>query len=325
MIRRSVGSRPARSQVEPSRYSAVRMERFRNAAWATLALTVAVIAGGAVVRATGSGAGCGSDWPTCRGGVDPFSGTTETLIEFTHRATSGIAFLAVVALAIWARRLYPEGHRVRRAAWVSVIFIAGEVLIGAALVTYEWVGDDASVMRAVVDGLHLVNTLFLVGALALTAWWASGRDAFRLRGNEARLLVVGLAAVLIVAAAGAVTALGDTLFPDAGTGDDFSSDSHFLVRMRVLHPVLAAITGAYLLFVGRRFSLDPRPIVSRLAALVGGVVIVQLVAGVANLALRAPLWMQVVHLLLSNAIWIALVLLTAAATATRPALVGSSP
>jgi heme A synthase len=300
------------------------MKRFRNAAWATLALTVAVIAGGAVVRATGSGAGCGSDWPSCRGGVVPFSGSTETLIEFTHRATSGLAFLAVVGLVLWARRLYPEGHRVRRAAWMSTIFIVGEVLIGAALVTYEWVGDDASVMRAVVDGLHLINTLFLVGALALTAWWASGRDPFRIEGPEARLLLIGLVAVVVVAAAGAVTALGDTLFPDAGVAEDLSYESHFLVRMRVVHPVVAAITGAYLLFVARAFSHDRRPVVGPLATALGAVVIVQLMAGVVNLALGAPLWLQVVHLLLSNTLWITLVLLTAATTATRSALVGSA-
>jgi heme A synthase len=297
------------------------MERFRNAAWATLALTVAVIAGGAVVRATGSGAGCGSDWPTCRGGVVPFSGSTETIIEFTHRATSGLAFLAVVGLLLWGRRLYPEGHRVRRAAWASAIFIAGEVLIGAALVTYEWVGDDASVMRAIVDGVHLVNTLFLVGALTLTAWWASGGEPFRLEGPGARRLLIGIVAVVVVAAAGAVTALGDTLFPDAGLADDVSNDSHFLVRMRVVHPLLATITGAYLLVVARGLLQDRRMLVARLATALGAIVITQLVAGVVNLALRAPLWMQVVHLLLSNALWIALVLVTAAATAIRPALV----
>lgn len=300
------------------------MDRFRNAAWATLALTVGVIAGGAVVRATGSGAGCGSDWPRCQGDVVPFSGSAETIIEFSHRATSGLAFLAVAGLVWWARRLYREGHRVRRAAWVSLIFIVGEVAIGAALVTYEWVGDDASVARAVVDGFHLVNTLFLVGALALTAWWASGEAPFRLEGAEAGLLLVGLGAVVLVAAAGAITALGDTLFPDAGIGDDLSNDSHFLVRMRILHPILAAVTGAYLLVLGRRFSVDHPPMVIRLGAALGGIVIVQLTAGVVNLALRAPLWMQITHLLLSNLLWINLVLLTAAATATRPSFVGTS-
>lgn len=267
-----------------------------------------------MVRATGSGAGCGSHWPECNGQVVPFSGSTETAIEFTHRATSGLAFLGVVALWMWAMRSYPRAHRVRLASFWAAVFIFVEVLIGAALVTYEWVGDDASVARAVVDGLHLVNTLFLLAALTLVAWWASGGSPFRLKGPQARWLIVSLAAVVLVAAAGALTALGDTLFPESSVADDFSSSSHFLVRLRTLHPVLAVATGGYLFVVARRHPTGPA---SRFAALLTVLVAVQLGAGIVNLALSAPLGMQVVHLLLADALWITLVLLTAVSLAVR--------
>ncbi len=131
-------------------------------AWIATGLSVAVIAGGAIVRATGSGAGCGSHWPQCNGSVVP-EGTTESIIEFTHRLTSGLAFLAAIWLFMLARRV--DVVRVRRAAGAALLFMVGEVAIGAALVLGEWVGDDASVARAVIDGFHLVNTLFLIAAL----------------------------------------------------------------------------------------------------------------------------------------------------------------
>ncbi len=285
-------------------------------AWIATGLSVAVIAGGAIVRATGSGAGCGSHWPQCNGSVVP-EGTTESIIEFAHRLTSGLAFLAAIWLFMLARRV--DVVRVRRAAGAALLFMVGEVAIGAALVLGEWVGDDTSVARAVIDGFHLVNTLFLLAALALTAWWAGGGPPIRLRrqSSEGRLLVWGLGALLVVAAAGALTALGDTLFPDASITDDISSGSHFLVRLRVLHPILAVATAVYLVVVTRRLAADRRGFQGSLAALVGSIVGVQVIVGVINLALGAPLWMQVVHVVVTDALWISAVVLTAAELAVE--------
>ncbi len=292
------------------------LTRFARAAWISLALTVSVIAGGAVVRATGSGAGCGSDWPECRGGVVPFSGTAETFIEFTHRATSGLAFLAVVGLALWSRRAFPAGHRIRRAAMAAVILMVVEVLIGAALVTNEWVGEDASVARAAMDGLHLVNTLFLLAALTLVAWWSSGGAVPRLLpvGADTWLLFAGLAAVVVVASSGALTALGDTLFPDATVGDDFDRSSHFLVRLRTLHPILAVVSAGYLLVLARHLAARRSSIVW-MAKTVTVLVIAQVAVGIVNLTLKAPLGIQVVHLIVADLVWIALVILASAALA----------
>jgi heme A synthase len=190
----------------------------------------------------------------------------------------------------------------------------GEVAIGAALVLGKWVGDDTSVARAVIDGFHLVNTLLLLAALALTAWWAGGGPPIRLRGEspEGRLLVWGLGALLVVAAAGALTALGDTLVPDASIADDISSRSHFLVRLRVLHPILAVATAVYLVLVARRLATKRRGFQASLAVLVGSIVGFQVIVGIVNLALGAPVWMQVVHVMVTDALWIAVVVLTAA-------------
>src|SRR5271169_6312967 len=105
------------------------MKWFQRIAWATLAMTVGVILWGAVVRATGSGAGCANDWPSCRGALVPEAPSGATLIEFAHRLTSGLSLTAVLVLAVWARRLWPTGHRVRRAAVAALVFIILEALL----------------------------------------------------------------------------------------------------------------------------------------------------------------------------------------------------
>ena len=51
-----------------------------------------------------------------------------------------------------------------------------------------------------------------------------------------------------------------------------------------------------------------------------GMVFIQLIAGAVNIALLAPVWMQIVHLLLADLLWIALVILLAEAFSDRPSL-----
>ena len=85
----------------------------RRFAWAVLAYFIAVILWGALVRATGSGAGCGDHWPLCNGTVVQHSPRTDTLIEFTHRVTSGISFFSAVGLLVWTLIGTARGHLAR--------------------------------------------------------------------------------------------------------------------------------------------------------------------------------------------------------------------
>src|ERR1700755_3310438 len=82
-------------------------------AWLTLAYNIAVIVWGAYVRATGSGAGCGNRWPLCNGTVLPRTPQAQTIIEFTHRLTSGMAILIVSALVVWCWRKTEKGDWAR--------------------------------------------------------------------------------------------------------------------------------------------------------------------------------------------------------------------
>jgi heme A synthase len=289
--------------------------RFALFAWGVLGYNLLTVAWGAFVRATGSGAGCGSHWPLCNGVVVQRAPQTATLIELTHRVSSGLALLAVLTMLVWAWRAYPAGHRVRRGAALATGLIIVEALLGAGLVLFELVADNPSLYRAASMSAHLVNTFLLLGMLALTAWWASGGRDVRLRGQGTALWLVlgGVAGLLLVGASGAIAALGDTLFPARslaeGLRQDTAPTAHLLLRLRVWHPILAVAVGAYLVVAGVALAeLRPGRTARRLAMLLAALFILQLGAGLVNLLLLAPIWMQLVHLLLADAVWIALVL-----------------
>ena len=231
--------------------------RFTLAAWLFLGYLVAVILFGAWVRISHSGDGCGSNWPTCHGEVVPTDPTAATLIEFTHRLTSGLCGVFGLALLAWAWVRFRWGP-VTRAVALTLLFVVFEGAIGAGLVLAELVADDDSAARAVVIALHLTNTLALTAFASLAAW-RSGQD-WQPSFMSRRRLAFTAALVLVVLAAmsGAVTALGDTLFPrevTVGAGllaeirDDLSASNHFLVRLRVLHPGIAIIAAAYLIWL----------------------------------------------------------------------------
>ncbi|HZO14718.1 MAG TPA: COX15/CtaA family protein [Polyangiaceae bacterium] len=296
------------------------MSRFRTFAWAALALVIGVILWGALVRATGSGAGCGSHWPTCNGAIVPRAASTETFIELTHRITSGLAALGVGVMLFWARRLYPRGHRVRRAAGWSCAFMLGEVLIGAGIVLLEYVAQNASMGRAVWMAVHLVNTFLLLGAMTLLAHYAGGAQPVRLRGGASALAWAAIGGTLFVGVSGAVAALGDTLFPadtlSAGLAADLSPAAHVLVKLRVVHPFAALALVALLLITHHALTMR-RPEAARFGMWLRLGVLLQIGAGLANLFLLAPVWLQIVHLFLADLVWIALVLFVAAAFAAE--------
>jgi heme A synthase len=299
-------------------------KRFSTYAWTVLFFNVGVILWGAYVRATGSGAGCGSHWPLCDGVVLPRSPRIETVVELSHRLSSGLALLLVGVLFVWALRIYPKKSSVRRGAAFSMVFIITEALVGAGLVLFKLVADNTSMTRAVSTSVHLVNTFLLLGALALTAWWASGGPSVRLRGQGVRLGAWGLAllALLILGMTGSITALGDTLFPPAslaeGLRQDLDSTANFMIRLRAVHPMAAIGTAFYMfLIVGLPEVVGTHPDTKRLAWRLVALFVLQLVAGVMNVVLLAPVWMQMLHLLLADLSWIVLVLLAASALGER--------
>lgn len=306
------------SDLHPFRDGKMRNMRFYRYTVFVLGFNILVILWGAYVRATGSGAGCGSHWPLCDGEILPRSPAMDTMIELTHRISSGTGLILVVVMVVWAFRLYPRQAPVRSGAVLSLLFILLEALIGAGLVLFELVADNTSLMRALAGALHLANTYLLLGALALTGWWSRGGLRFTFRKGDVRSigLLAGLVAVLIIGMSGAIAALGDTLFPPSTLTEaftqDFSSSAHLLVRLRWIHPAIAIVASIYLFVLSRILQESSYPAGARkMAALLAGLLMVQLAAGALNVVLLAPVWMQLVHLGLSDLIWISLVILTA--------------
>lgn len=291
-------------------------KRFERYIWVVLSYTIIVILWGAFVRATGSGAGCGNHWPLCNGEVIPRAPLLETVIEVSHRLTSGILLIMVVGLTFFSFRLYPKGHIVRRGGVLALVFVTTEALIGAALVLLELVAHNASLTRAFSMSLHLINTLVLVGVITLTGMWARGMAAPDLRGRGRMLtwIIVGVVMTMLLGSSGGIAALGDTLFPATslahGLAQDLDLTSNILLRLRVLHPVIAIGTGIVMVLVAKLIA-QMRPVAGTrrasrvlLTAYVG-----QLLLGSVNMLLLAPIPIQLLHLLLADVIWISFVVL----------------
>lgn len=290
-----------------------RLARF---AWTTLIYNVAVIAWGAYVRATGAGAGCGNHWPLCNGEVIPRTARIETLIEFSHRATSGLAAVLVIGLCVACLRVLPKRHPARVASAVAALLMVSEALIGAALVKFALVAQDKSIARAISLPIHSTNTMLLLAAIAATALWIPLHEPLLRWTKRMWLGIAALVLLLITTSAGVIAALGDTLFPTAGMAADFSSSSHFLLRLRILHPVLAIVTTVMIaIFVSVTAKGNGR--VKRFAGIVGVAVVCQLFLGMMNIALQAPVWLQMVHLVVADVVWIGTVLVASEDLATR--------
>jgi heme A synthase len=292
--------------------SSVSRRAFAIFAWAVLAYNMPVILWGAYVRASFSGDGCGAHWPFCNGQVIPQNMAAPMAIEFTHRAMTSVDSIAVIALCAWAFLAYPRRHSVRLYSIMSLVFLLTEALLGAGLVLLRLVAKDQSAGRAVYLSAHLTNTMLLLGALTITAWLASTNTVRLAWANVPRRVLVAALVVIAVSISGAIAALGDTLFPAvslaAGIEQDLSGATILLIRLRPLHPLTALAGAAYLVWVAMgslRRANAQRTAARRVITLV----LLQLFIGAANITLLAPVWMQLIHLLVADLLWIAVVVM----------------
>lgn len=296
--------------------------RFSIFAWALLAYNVPVILWGAFVRASRSGDGCGDNWPHCGSGGEyiPTGAHAATWIEWTHRVSTMVLGPLLLVLTIWAFRAFKRGDAVRKAAVGVFVFTMLEAWIGRHLVLNKLVVDDASWQRAFWMSLHLANILSLLAALTLTAWWSSGHARLNLRsdGKLSAMWALCLVGVVAIAITGALSALGDTLYPVSslaeGMRQDFAHDAALILKTRPLHPLTATLVSllvAWTLMTTRRLCADA--FVQKAVPITLGLLGAQYVFGWWNLLMLAPIWAQLTHLLLANLLWIGLVLTAAAA------------
>jgi heme a synthase len=289
------------------------IKTFQRYANFVIVYTIMVILWGAFVRASGSGAGCGDHWPLCNGELVPTAPMITTLIEFGHRLTSGLSLLLVVGLVFFGFKLFEKGHAVRKAVVLSLVFILLEAALGAGLVIFELVDKNDSIERAVVVCLHLLNTLGLLGALSWTSFTSKleGYDlSLNFVPNKISFYqIVMLFSFSLVVMAGGIVALGDTLFPATslieGIKADFNENSHFLIRLRAIHPILAIISAfgtIYLVDEIRDKVVHPK--IERIGKWLTFAVLFQVAFGALNVFLLAPVWMQLGHLAIADVIWL---------------------
>lgn len=293
---------------------------FTKFAWAALLFNIVVILWGVFLRASKSGDGCGRHWLTCGGEVIPTAPQLKTVIEFSHRLTSGIALLVVAVLAVWAFRAFAKGCAVRKTAVGALAFIVTEALVGAGLVLTGNTAETLTMARPFWAIGHLINTFILLAFLSLTAWRSHGDRRLNFAGVTAKyLILIGVAVlgILFVGASGSIAALSGMLFPSGslaeGIGRDFTEGSSILLRLRVSHPILSVLTGVYLIFLGGWLASASggHARVKRWSNLMSIFVLCQLAFGAATLLTLAPILMQVGHLLLADLVWISFVLLLA--------------
>lgn len=292
---------------------------FAKYAWFVLAYNIVVILWGVFLRASKSGDGCGQHWLTCGGEIVPSAPQFKTVIEFSHRLSTGLAFFAVLLLFVWAFRKFARGDNARKTAFASFALIIVEALVGAGLVLTGNTAENWTASRPFWMAAHLITTFSLIAALTLTAWFAGGEKSFSF--NVPRkilaLLAAAVAGILLIGMSGSVAALSSMLFPSSslteGLAQDFSSASHILLRLRVSHPILSVAVGIFLIFLANWLKNQaPENVrINRWANVLGVLVLIQFAAGAATLLTHAPILMQIIHLLLADLLWIAFVLLAA--------------
>jgi heme A synthase len=292
---------------------------FAKYAWFVLAYNIIVILWGAFLRASLSGDGCGQHWLTCGGEVVPSAPQFKTIIEFSHRLSTGLAFFVVLLLFVWAFRKYAKGDYARKAAFVSFVLIIVEALIGAGLVLTGNTAENWTPTRPFWMAAHLITTFSLLASLTLTAWFAQGGKPFGFNVSQKILILfsVAVAGILIIGMSGSIAALSSMLFPATslaeGIAHDFSPTSHILLKLRLSHPILSVMVGTFLVFLASwlKARFDENVQVNRWANVLSILVLIQFASGALTLLMHAPILMQIVHLLLADLMWIAFVLLSA--------------
>lgn len=311
----------------------LKLDRFAKYAWFVLAYNIVVILWGVFLRASLSGDGCGEHWMTCGGEVVPSAPQLKTQIEFFHRITSSLAGIIVIVLLVsaivkWRKNKTAQNKLLLRMSIASLIFIVIEGVLGGLLVLTGNTAANWTPTRPFWMAAHLINTFTLVAILALTAWFASGGKSFSLLKADRKvlfLMFLGISGMFFVGMSGSIAALSSMLYPSStlseGIAKDFSATSHYILRLRVFHPILSVLTSVYLIFIAGwlKKQSNEDPSVTRWANALSLLILVQILFGALTLLTLAPILMQLGHLLLADAVWIAFVLMCASFLAENKA------
>jgi heme a synthase len=304
----------------------MKLDKFAKYAWFVLIYNLLVIVWGVFLRASKSGDGCGQHWLTCNGDLIPSAPQFKTIIEFSHRLMSGLAMIFVLILLVWAFRKFKKYDFIRKTGFWSFIFILFEAIIGGVLVLTGSTAGSITAGRPFYMAAHLIITFGLLLFLSLTAWFANSSVNFDFKRERKVnwLLAAIVFGMFLVGMSGSTAALSSMLFPAnslaEGISQDFSSSSHILLRLRVLHPIFSVSLSVGLFFFATWLkTLAEKDFWTvRWANILQGLVLLQLVVGGVTLITLAPIAMQLIHLLLADFVWISIVLMSASFFVSKP-------
>jgi cytochrome c oxidase assembly protein subunit 15 len=293
-----------------------KLKKVNQYSWALVGYTFFVILWGAFVKISHSGDGCGKSWPLCQDNWIPTENSTPMWIEFTHRITSGVFGVFVFILVFYIFKNFKGNKYLKTLAATVGFFTITEALLGAALVLGGLVGKNDTVIRAIVMIFHLVNSLLLIGSITILA------DSSRHFLNStvmnpfksiSRLTKFMIFLFLVMACTGAVASLSTTLFPSesllSGLIDDFSKESHFLIRLRIYHPLLATVIGVLLTFLTYQLSNQSQnTALQKRLQILSYLFFSGIFIGFITLFLLSPVVLKLLHLSWAYLIWIYLVL-----------------
>ncbi len=287
---------------------------FQKFSLGLLVYNLLAVAWGVYVRASRSGDGCGSHWPLCDGESTPLRGDIGRYVEVSHRISTSLIGAFAVVLLVMAFRSFPKGHMARKAAVGVGVMTLVEGLFGALLVKQGWVTDNDSVGRAWGMIFHVISTYFLVGFLATTFLASFGVPKLRWKGQSAVGWLLGGVGfgLSLLAAGGAINALGHQIYPSKDVLKTAAmANAHWMQKLQPLHPMIAIAVGLFvLLSAGLLQHLRPSKAVRIATQTMVLVYVSQLIVGVLNIFAKAPIPMQMLHLVVGDLNWIALVATT---------------
>ena len=289
------------------------MRTLRILALVTAGFAYALIVLGAVVRITGSGMGCGDDWPLCNGRLIPSLHDVSTLIEWSHRlAAAGVSALvmALAATALLKRREPGVAGRggTLRPALLAALLLVVQVLLGAVTVWLE--------LPAPVVTVHLATALGLLAAVVVVAIRASQPmgpppSMAAARGTAAALVMTALTVLL-----GGLTASTHAGFACQGfplcSGRLWPSVESGLAEIQWVHRLAAYALLLHLIGLAARFrKRGESPVAQRLAWIALAAAVVQVVVAVVMVLWFLPTEWRALHAAFGTAVWVAVVWLGA--------------
>lgn len=299
-------------------------QRFAGLAWLAAVYSYLLVVFGGIVRITGSGLGCGDDWPLCNGHILP-PWDLATWIEWTHRLLAA-GLVVPIGLVAWSaiRHRGEAGFGGRggasRPALLAIALLVFQVALGAITVKLD--------LPASVTSVHFVNALLLVGALIVASVRARPAEVLHGDAVSARRLARSATAALVlgfvVVCFGALTAnlgmQGAQTAPSAAAwacqgfplcNGQFmpKGDTSGFVHTHWSHRVFAFLLFFHL--IGATIAVYRRGAsagIKRAALWSAILVVMQITVAAALVTHSLPASMRVLHLIVGAALWMTLVL-----------------